>query len=121
MTAKTENYTDEMTVEMVNTYTAATDEASRDEAVEKLAEKFGKGVRSIRAKLSREGVYIAKVAKNKAGGQAMRKEKIVEGIVTATGLNPAKLSGLDKAPKLALQTILEFVTPDEMDDEIETD
>ena len=47
------NYTEQMTSKMVATYTAN----PTRETVDALAKDFGKSVRSIIAKLSREGVY----------------------------------------------------------------
>ena len=49
------NYTDEMVAQMTAKYEA---NPSRD-TVDALAIEFGKSVRSVIAKLSREGVYIA--------------------------------------------------------------
>ena len=53
MTTKTVNYTPEQTAQMVADYQAGT-------SVEMIAETFGKTVRSVVAKLSREKVYVAK-------------------------------------------------------------
>jgi predicted transcriptional regulator len=65
----TQNYTPEMTAEVVQAYQAG-------EAVEALAARLGKTTRSIVAKLSREGVYVAKTA---AKGQArVRKSELVD-------------------------------------------
>jgi len=50
--AKTPNYTEELTAAIVDRYTAG-------ESVEDIAESIGKPVRSVRAKLVREGVYVA--------------------------------------------------------------
>ncbi len=51
-TAKTPNYTPELTAQIVQDY-----EAGKD--VETIAEAIGKSVRSVRSKLVREGVYVA--------------------------------------------------------------
>ena len=53
MNAKTTNYTAEQTAAIVGEYTAGV-------SVEELADRMGKSVRSIVAKLSREGVYKKK-------------------------------------------------------------
>ena len=58
----TKNYTDEMVTEMIKVYTAN----PTRESVDLLANQFGKSVRSIIAKLSREGVYIAQERKTKS-------------------------------------------------------
>lgn len=66
------------------------------------AAKFGKDVRSIRAKAVRMGIYKAAEKVSKTGGKIESKEKIVEDIAAIVGKN---LDGLEKAPKLVLQTL----------------
>jgi hypothetical protein len=67
------NYTDEMVVKMTEAYVA---NPSR-ETVEVLANEFGKSVRSIIAKLSREGVYVAQPKVTKTGEPVVRKAELV--------------------------------------------
>jgi len=67
MTTKTENYTAEMTTELVEAYTKAETTEARLAVVTFYAEKLGKTVNSVRAKLTREKVYVAKVYTNKKG------------------------------------------------------
>ena len=71
--AETTNYTDEMVEQMVSRYTADPTRAT----VDALAEEFGKSVRSVIAKLSREGVYIAQQRQTKAGKPVVRKSDLV--------------------------------------------
>ena len=66
------------------------------------AAKFGKDVRSIRAKAVRMGIYKAAEKVSKTGGKIESKEKIVEDIAELVGKN---LDGLEKAPKLVLQIL----------------
>lgn len=66
------------------------------------AAKFGKDVRSIRAKAVRMGIYKAAEKKSKAGGKVESKEQIVLDIQAIVGRN---MEGLEKAPKLVLQTL----------------
>lgn len=66
------------------------------------ADKFGKDVRSIRAKAVRMGIYKAAEKVSKTGGKIESKEKIVEDIAELVGKN---LDGLEKAPKLVLQIL----------------
>jgi len=68
------------------------------------AAKFGKDVRSIRAKAVRMGLYKAQAKVSKTGGKIESKESIVSDIASIIGKN---LDGLEKAPKLALQIIRE--------------
>ena len=68
------------------------------------AAKFGKDVRSIRAKAVRMGIYKAAEKKSKSGGKIESKEDIVKDIAELIGKN---MEGLEKAPKLALQIIRE--------------
>ena len=66
------------------------------------AAKFGKDVRSIRAKAVRMGIYKAAEKVSKTGGKIESKEAIVEDIAAIVGKN---LDGLEKAPKLVLQIL----------------
>lgn len=68
------------------------------------AARFGKDVRSIRAKAVRMGIYKAAEKVSKTGGKIESKEKIVEDIAAIVGKN---LDGLEKAPKLVLQVLRE--------------
>jgi hypothetical protein len=97
MNAKVENYTAEQTSEIVTGYQAG-------EAVEVLAAKIGKSVRSVVAKLSREGVYKAK-AKAKAEGK-VTKADLVAMIAVKFDTDVAKLESLEKATKEALAVLV---------------
>jgi hypothetical protein len=67
-----------------------------------LAAKFGKDVKSVRAKAVRMGIYQAKAKVSKTGGPVESKEKIAADIASLVGKN---MEGLEKAPKTALQAI----------------
>ncbi len=67
-----------------------------------LAARFGKDVRSVRAKAVRMGIYKAAEKKSKSGGKVESKEDIVLEIQELVGRN---MEGLEKAPKLVLQTL----------------
>ena len=106
MSEKTPNYTEAQTSELVEAYEAAQDEESRAQVVERFADEFGKTVRSIRAKLVREGVYIAKTYKGKTGEKPETKEAIVEDIARTMGVDAeSKLGGLQKANKQTLSLL----------------
>lgn len=98
-TAKTVNYTAEQTAEIKALY-------AEGQAVEFIAEKFGKSVRSIVAKLSREGVYKAKEYKTKTGEKPEAKELLAEKICKAANLPIEQADSLAKANKQALIGIL---------------
>ena len=67
------NYTDDMVASMTEQYVAN----PTRETVEALAQEFGKSVRSIIAKLSREGVYVAQPKVTKTGEPVVRKAELV--------------------------------------------
>jgi hypothetical protein len=69
-----------------------------------LAAKFGKDVKSVRAKAVRLGIYQAKPKVSKAGGPVESKEKIAADIAA---ILQKSMEGLEKAPKLQLQIIRE--------------
>lgn len=101
MTAtKPQNYTPEMTKAIVEAYQAGT-------SVEAIAEAQGKSARSIVAKLSREGVYVAKTKATQ--GQVLRKADLITEIAHSIGTNEELLESLEKATKEALELIASAV------------
>lgn len=98
---KVVNYTPEMTAEMVEAYTAAPNAAT----VEALAEKFGKTIRSVVAKLSREKVYVAKTYATKTGEPVVKKDQTADAIGAILSLTEAEIESLTKANKTALAKI----------------
>jgi ABC-type phosphate transport system substrate-binding protein len=101
MTAtKTVNYTPEQTVEIVAAYQGG-------ETVEALAERFQKSVRSIVAKLSREGVYQKKEYKTKTGEKVVKKDAHADAIGAILKLAENDIDSLTKANKSALRAIFE--------------
>ena len=99
MSTKPVTYTVEQTAELVANYTAGT-------SVDELALKFGKSVRSVVAKLSREGVYVKKAAAAKEAAGASRKEEIVLALELAAGV---EMPSLHKCTKADLEKLLNFV------------
>jgi hypothetical protein len=102
MTAKTVNYTPEQTAQMVAQYEAGI-------TVEQIAEMFGKTVRSVVAKLSREKVYKAKTYVSKTGEAVIKKDTVADYIGTSLGLTEADTESLTKANKNALKAIADFI------------
>ncbi len=99
--AKTEtvkNYTESQEAELL-----AAGVIDNAKALE-FATRFGKDVRSIRAKAVRMGIYKAAEKVSKTGGKIESKEAIVSDIAEIVGKN---LDGLEKAPKLVLQVLRE--------------
>ena len=99
MTAKAVNYTPEQTAQVVADYTAGV-------TVETIAQNLGKSVRSIVAKLSREGVYQAKRYVSKTGEKPVKKDLVADQIATILQLTEAEADSLTKANKTALLKIL---------------
>lgn len=98
-------YTPEQTAALVEAYKAA----PTSETVASFAETFGKSVKSIVAKLSREGVYQKKAYVTKAGSAPVKKEAIADELQAAFGLSEAEADSLTKANKTALVKILAAV------------
>lgn len=91
------NYTAEQTVELVAGYQAG-------ETVEVLAARLGKTVRSVVAKLSREGVYQAKT---RATGQArVKKADLVDQLAHKCGVAPEVFESLEKANHDVLEALV---------------
>lgn len=105
MTAKTVNYTAEQTVAIVADYKAGV-------AVEQIAAAVGKSVRSVVAKLSREGVYQKKEYTTKKGEAVQKKDALASELMLLAGLTEAEADSLSKANKTALAKILAIVKPE---------
>jgi hypothetical protein len=93
------NYTEEQTQALVAGYKAG-------ETVEALAEVLGKSVRSVVAKLVREGVYITRT---REVAPRITKARLIGVIAGTLNLDPVVLAGLEKAPLEVLETLLAAV------------
>ena len=98
MTAKTVNYTPEQSAQMVADYQAGV-------TTEAIAEKLGKTVRSVVAKLSREGVYKAKTYVSKTGAPVVKKDAHADAIGAILKMTESEIESLTKANKTALEKI----------------
>lgn len=99
--AKAVNYTPEQTAELKAAYL----ENPSKETVETFARKFGKTVKSVVAKLSREGVYRKAEYVSKTGEKPVKKESLVDEFAAEIGMNAETLESLAKANKTALKAI----------------
>lgn len=100
MATKAVNYTAEQTQQIVDAYNAGI-------AVESIAETMGKSVRSIVAKLSREGVYKKKEYVGKTGEKPVKKDTHADAIGAILNLSENDTESLTKANKAALKAIFE--------------
>jgi len=98
MAEKTVNYTPEQTAQMVEAYKAGT-------TVEAIAQGLGKTVRSVVAKLSREGVYKRKEYVTKKGEKPIKKDAHADAIGAILQLSENEVDSLTKANKTALEKI----------------
>ena len=98
-TVKTVNYTPEQTAVLVSRY------VDESVTVEALALEFGKSVRSIVAKLSREKVYVAKTYTSKTGEKPVKKDSVADAIGAVLFLTEPEIESLTKANKTALNKI----------------
>ena len=112
MTEKTKNtnYTDAMVTRLREHYDPLADEETRTRQVRELAEEFGKTPASVRSKLVREKLYVAKEYKTKTGAKPATKETIVGDIARVLGVDAdSQLSGLEKATKNCLLFLFKTV------------
>ena len=100
--AQAKNYTEEM----VNTMTEQYSANPTRETVDALAEQFGKTTRSIIAKLSREGVYVAQPRTTKSGEPVVSKSELVAQINEHFGI---EMPTLVKAGKQDLQKLVDAI------------
>lgn len=98
MAEKVVNYTPEQTLQMVQDYKAGV-------SVEALAQAMGKTVRSVVAKLSREGVYKKKEYVTKTGEKPVKKDTHADAIGAILQLSEGEIDSLTKANKSALVKI----------------
>ena len=94
-------YTTEQTVELVEAYKAE----PNAETVAAFDEKFGKTVKSVIAKLSREGVYQKKEYVSKSGQKPEKKDSVADAIGAILKMSDGEIDSLAKANKTALQKI----------------
>lgn len=96
MTEKVINYTPEQTAAAVQAYMAG-------QPVEMIAREMGKSVRSIVAKLSREGVYVAKT--KAAGTGRVTKLDLIKQIANHVDMDWNTIQTLEKASHEALEAL----------------
>jgi hypothetical protein len=104
MTEKTVNYTDEMVARLHDVYDGSADEDTRDKQVSQLSEELDRSPASIRAKLTREGIYVPK-AKAPAGKNTVRKADLVGFIAKQLNVHVEAVESLEKANKSALARV----------------
>ena len=92
------NYTPEMTAQIVSDYQAGT-------SVDDIAVAVGKSVRSVRSKLVREGVYVAKEKTTTRKVEGPTKKEILRDL-EATGF---EVKGFEGATKEALTRLMGMV------------
>lgn len=97
-TQKVVNYTPEMTEKVKAEYLAGT-------AVESIAEMTGKTVKSVIAKLTREGVYKRKEYVSKTGEKPVKKDAHADAIGAVLNMSENEIESLTKANKTALVKI----------------
>ena len=101
--AQAKNYTEEMVADMTEQYQA---NPTRD-TVDSLAKQFGKTTRSIIAKLSREGVYVAQPRTTKSGEPVISKSELVSTLEAHFGI---EMPTLVKAGKQDLQRLVDAIS-----------
>lgn len=102
-TVKSANYSPADVAQVLANY-------SENQNIAEWAEAVGRTVASIRAKLSREGVYVAKTAEKKEGATAsLDKTEIVQVIAAFLGLPKDSLATLTKATKADLKELEEAI------------
>lgn len=101
--SKTKNYTKEDTKALVDAYAEASTPEGRMTVVTEWAKKLDKSLPSIRAKLTREGVYVAKSKAEKK--TTVRKADLVTMIAKLVDAPEESLDSLEKVTKNALTVI----------------
>ena len=102
VSTKAPNYTEAQEAELRRHYTAI----PTRETVDALANKYAKSPRSIIAKLSNMGIYVAPPRTTKAGKPIVKKEVLVAEIMTKLGVEAPSLV---KANKQDLERLVDAV------------
>lgn len=97
---KVVNYSPEITEKMKADYLMGV-------SVEDIAAEIGKTVRSVIAKLSREGVYKAKEYVTKTGEKPVKKDVTADAIGAILRMTEGEIESLAKANKTALKKIFD--------------
>ena len=93
---KVVNYTEELTAKVIADYQEGVD-------LDAIADEIGKSVRSVRSKLVREGVYIAKPKPTTAKRYEPTKKELLN---TLEGIAPFEVTGFMGATKSALNDLI---------------
>lgn len=96
-TEKIVNYTPEQTKLVVTNYQAGM-------PVEMIARELGKTTRSVVAKLSREGVYVAKT--KQSAGARVTKAQLVDKLASVCEVTSDKFESLEKANLEVLEALV---------------
>lgn len=99
MTQKQTNYTKEQTEQLVALY-----QERGNEALEDIAKEMGKTLKSVRAKLVREGVYVAPDKSKRSDEDGPSKKELVLELSKLTG---KELAGIEGATKGSLAELIE--------------
>ena len=93
---KAVNYTDELTAKVISDYQNGID-------LDAIADEIGKSVRSVRSKLVREGVYVAKPKTASAKREEPTKKELLNQLES---IAPFEVNGFMGATKTALNDLL---------------
>jgi hypothetical protein len=104
MTDSTVNYTDEMVARLRELYDPSANDAARAAQVAELAVELDRSQPSIRAKLTREGLYVPK-AKAVAKAKTPSKAEIVTMIAFKLAVDEDVVGSLEKVTKNTLVRI----------------
>lgn len=99
------NYTEEMVARLHEVYDGEASDEARRAQVAQLAEELGRSEASVRAKLTREGIYVA-YAKAEAKGATVRKADLVGAIAQKLNVDEDVVGSLEKATKNTLVRVL---------------
>ena len=99
MTQKQTNYTKEQTEQLVALY-----QERGNDALEAIAQEMGKTLKSVRAKLVREGVYVAPDKSKRNDEDGPSKKALVLELSKLTG---KELAGIEGATKGSLSELID--------------
>lgn len=103
------NYTVEMENILKTNYDPEDSEANRDAQIKEIAEAVGRSAQSVRAKLTRMGLYVPKAPKTEKAPR-ITKAQIVRYIAQAMDVSEEAIESLEKANKSTLTLIVSYLS-----------
>ena len=100
------NYSPENVIILKSVYGSAKTDTERKDAVKAISAKIGKTVNSVRAKLTKMGIYVKPKTTSKSGTVVVRKSELVKQIATELKVDPGLMVSMEGSTKFVLEKVI---------------